>query len=439
MGGAISKFLGTNNNFQAAGTDQTQGRVDQTYGQTQDALAKQAQFANALAGANGIGNQSSVFNQLQNVAAGQGPNPAQAMLAQATGANTANQAALMAGQRGASANPALIARQAAMQGAANQQGAAGQAATMQANQSLGALNQMGGIAGQQVAAQGAATMGLNQAAQGAAQQQLGAQQAQNQINAGVAAQNAKAAGDIVGGITSGIGAAMGLAKGGAVPEPKVEATSEDFGQFPPENQDDKFGKDFKEVEPDKMAQGGVVEAIAHLHKRLDALENGHRMAEGGMAMPSNPFVDAVNSAPKMGPSLGGDPRDALTTGTNSATAGIFKQAGKLLSSSPTDGGGAGVNSPMGVSKGPVQMTAAAHGGQMTVGSKLKSGGHVPGQAKVAGDSLKNDNVHALLSPGEVVIPRSIAQAPDAPKKAADFVAAIMAKGAPPKKPKSKKK
>ena len=34
------------------------------------------------------------------------------------------------------------------------------------------------------------------------------------------------------------------------------------------------------------------------------------------------------------------------------------------------------------------------------------GGDVPGKAPVAGDSKKNDVVHALLSPGEVVIPRS---------------------------------
>lgn len=39
---------------------------------------------------------------------------------------------------------------------------------------------------------------------------------------------------------------------------------------------------------------------------------------------------------------------------------------------------------------------------------LSKGGHVPGEAKVAGDSLKNDTVPALLSPGEIVIPRSAA-------------------------------
>lgn len=36
---------------------------------------------------------------------------------------------------------------------------------------------------------------------------------------------------------------------------------------------------------------------------------------------------------------------------------------------------------------------------------------VPGKAPVAGDDPKNDIVHTMLSPGEIVIPRSVAQAP----------------------------
>lgn len=50
----------------------------------------------------------------------------------------------------------------------------------------------------------------------------------------------------------------------------------------------------------------------------------------------------------------------------------------------------------------------------TVG--MKAGGKVPGKAKVAGDSPKNDTVIAKLSPGEVVIPRSLAEDPERAKK-----------------------
>jgi len=107
-------------------------------------------FSQTLQGVNGVQNQQAVLGQINNVASGQGPNPALTALNNATGFNTANTAALMAGQRGAGANAGLIAREAAQQGAATQQTAVGQAANTQANQSLNALNTAAGIAGQQV-------------------------------------------------------------------------------------------------------------------------------------------------------------------------------------------------------------------------------------------------------------------------------------------------
>lgn len=55
------------------------------------------------------------------------------------------------------------------------------------------------------------------------------------------------------------------------------------------------------------------------------------------------------------------------------------------------------------------------------------GGEAPGKMARGGpvDSEKNDTVPAMLSPGEIVIPRSVTLAPDAPERAAAFVAAIM--------------
>jgi hypothetical protein len=38
---------------------------------------------------------------------------------------------------------------------------------------------------------------------------------------------------------------------------------------------------------------------------------------------------------------------------------------------------------------------------------MKLGGHVMGHAQVEGDSEQNDTVPAMLSPGELVIPRSV--------------------------------
>jgi hypothetical protein len=65
-------------------------------------------------------------------------------------------------------------------------------------------------------------------------------------------------------------------------------------------------------------------------------------------------------------------------------------------------------------------SSLARGGQVD----FRTGGHVPGQARVAGDDERNDTVDAKLSPGEIVIPRTVAQAPNAPDEAAEFVAAL---------------
>lgn len=298
----IGQMFGANNNFQATGVDPAQ--VQGQYGALTTAQDQQAALVRALQAQNGIANQSDVFQQQQQLAQqlqqqtlGQGPNPAQAQLAQNTAANTAQQAALMASQRGASANAGLTARNASMAGANMQQQATGQAATLQANQQLAAQQalqqqqaQMAGLATNQVGQQiGAQQQAGNLALQGYGAA-TGALNQQNQINAGVANNNAQVAGAIAGGLLGAGGAAMGM-----------------YG-----------GK--------KMAHGGMVP---------DRLE-------------------------------------AKTTEASRLDAGW----GKVI---------------------------------------LKNdGGPVPGKAKVAGDHPKNDTVPAMLSPGELVIPRSVvAKGPEA--------------------------
>lgn len=66
------------------------------------------------------------------------------------------------------------------------------------------------------------------------------------------------------------------------------------------------------------------------------------------------------------------------------------------------------------------------GNIIKVVAAFKEGGEVPGEASVPGDSVKNDTVPAFLSPGEVVIPRSIMEGEHADERAAGFVAAIKA-------------
>lgn len=239
IGGGLGDTLGgfmdplTHTNFQAAGApvvDPVNGKqIDAAYDQTQTGLKQQQDFLAALQAQNGISNQSSVFgqqqglaDQLQGVANGTGPNPAMAQLAQQTGANIASQSALMAGQRGTSANAGLLARQAAMNGGNIQQQAVGQGATMQANQSLGAMQALQGqqanmanLSTNQVGQQATASNAYTQNALAQQQNLLGAQgqfnnslvgstSSMNSANGQIAGQQLAAKGQMIGGAGSAL-------------------------------------------------------------------------------------------------------------------------------------------------------------------------------------------------------------------------------------------
>lgn len=232
--------------FQAKGAD-IQKPITTAQAETANTIASNAvnnvmDYNNLLQRNNYIGQQDNVFTQQQRLAdmltqqaAGGGPNPALAQLAQATAANTANQAALMAGQRGSGANAGLIARQAAMQGSANQQQMAGQAAVMQAQQQLAAQQMLA----QQQSQMQASTMGMiNNQMNAANMGQQGSLQYQNNILGGIASQNNAVVGNqanvnstnasmaqanmgsqdkLLGGVMKGAGGALGLNQGGSVP------------------------------------------------------------------------------------------------------------------------------------------------------------------------------------------------------------------------------
>lgn len=211
----------------------TAGQVNQATGTATGAINTQQGLVNALAGQNaqGINTQSNLTNALTNEANGVGPNPAQAQLAQNTGQNIAQQAALEAGQRGASSNVGLEARQIGQQGAGIQQNAVGQAATLQAQQQLAAQQQLQNLAGTQIGQNQTAIGNLNNAAQTNQGQLLGALQgynanqvantsSQNSANAGIAQTNANNTAKTVGtllpavGSIAAAGAGIPLAKGG---------------------------------------------------------------------------------------------------------------------------------------------------------------------------------------------------------------------------------
>lgn len=411
--GAVGGVLGMNNDFQAGSANIQAGtNVDQlnkAYQGVQGGLAGQQAFVNQAAAQNGFGNQSNVFaqqqalaNQLQQRAAGGGPNPAQDALNQATSQNVANQTAMMAGQRGAGANAGLIARQAAQQGAATQQQAVGQSATLQAQQQIAAQQalagqqaQMQGVAANQIAAYGQGANAYSNAQQNAQGILQGANQAYN--NAAVSQQ----------------------ANINSVNQQTAAGN---------QNQSNNTMEIVKGI-------GGAIPGIGSLfHARGGMIESPKMFAEGGLSVDPMPSPAAgpqsfvgqwLNASPS---NLGAGP-DIGNVATNPQY--IPPQKG---------GGGSPAKTPGPASMG--EATAPGIEGATAVGvdpaalasvaALAASGGPVkaktPSQKAVAKDnSYANDKIPALLSEGELVIPRSIMMHPMAAEKAAAFVQAALNK------------
>lgn len=132
---------------------------------------------------------------------------------------------------------------------------------------------------------------------------------------------------------------------------------------------------------------------------------------------------------------------AQDTRDNAAFTGNLIGTGATVLGSIYGGPVAGAAAGAAAKKG---VETLAHGGE--VGGKcyaqggefhehalcLMAGGGVPGDDQVPGDSIQNDTVDAKLSPNEIVLPRSVAQAPNAPQAASQFVQQI--KGAPQGQP-----
>ena len=187
-----------------------------------DALAQQQALINAYqpGGTAALQSQQDLLGQLGQQAQGLGPNPALAQLNKATAANTANQAALMAGQRGSSQNAGLIARQASMQGAQNQQNAAGQAATLAAQQQISARQQLAAQQAQMVNQQQTGQQQYTGNVLGQINNQnntnLGMATNINNVNGALAGQTMQGQQQLMGNLTGSAGSAMGLAEGGQV-------------------------------------------------------------------------------------------------------------------------------------------------------------------------------------------------------------------------------
>ena len=357
-----------------------------------NSLDAQTQLLQALQQQNGLQNQTNVYNQLQGVANGTGPNPAQAQLAQATGQNVANQAALMAGQRGAAGNVGLMARQAAQTGSGIQQNAAGQAATLQANQSLAALNNLGGMAntmatnqiGQtnaNTSARQAQQQGLLQAQGAYNNAQVGSQTSVNNANAQLASGRAGNQAGAIGGLLNAAG-------------PALQGIGGLFGSSAPAG---------------TLMAGGAGDAIggaATLPAEIGAVAP-MLAAEGG-------DVEAQSSqTPYAGQSKFG----AFLAGQGATTsAGMFAHGGSVPA----------MLSPGEKYLSPKDVEEVKRGK-----NPMQVGKTVPGKPKVDGakDSYANDIVPAKLEEGGIVVPRSKTQSKNPQDASAKFVETVLARRA----------
>lgn len=416
------------NILQPANEDQ----ANQLYGQVQQGLTNQQGFVNAVNAQNGLGNQQNVYNQLQGVANGTGPNPAQTQLNQSTGANVANQAALMAGQRGSGANAGLIARQAAMQGANTQQQAAGQGATMQANQSLNAMNQLGTIATNQVQQQANANNSFNTAAQGAQQNTLGAIGAQNNANVGMQSNvnsvngglNTAISGQqgaLIGNLTSGIGAGLvsSFADGGEVDANSIYGQSPDTDNNTAATGDYSPGVTDNTQDQDTIAGQQAAYATPAPQQSMDQTK-----AALSAAIPISGNIPKVSATPGPASNVGrqfmqqqnsskpaDSPAPTMTGGGGGAGANPLGMAGSFLGKGAGNfiGQGIGqVGSYLFGGQGAADFGALAGGAGDAVGAAAAD--PAVDDAAIAVLAAKGGPVKAMVSPGEKYLTPQAAKA-----------------------------
>lgn len=159
-----------------------------------------------------------------------------------------------------------------------------------------------------------------------------------------------------------------------------------------------------------LAREGLGAGTAYGYDSLNA-----QIAQQNQQRKANFFGGMINSA---GGAMAGNLQAGMgaATGNPAAIAGPLSEQYGLPSSGPVlDGGFRGSPVP-----------------------GYSTGGRVPGNAQggMPMDSQQNDTVPAMLSPGEIVLPRSVTMAPDAEKRAGAFVAAVLARRKTPQQSES---
>lgn len=447
----IANAVGLGNNFQAGSANIQSGTNAQELGNAytgaNNAINAQVGLTNTLTpqATEAANNQSALAAQELAMTQGGGPNPALAQLAQQTNTNVNNQAALMAGQRGSSANPALIAREAAQQGANTQQQAVGQGATLQAQQQIAAQQNLANLEANRISQTGQATENLNTQQQNEQNILQGANTAYNNaavgmqsnvnnVNGQTAAGNQAANKGILGSVLGAIpGAASFLAHGGEVDDhlklAEMNAHSLHHGK--------KFaggGPVQSNLGPsafNPVASGGASgvdtggtpafgtaaqnEANQEFEKNVGGLgaKIGDAVSYNNAVNSGMDEIDQENNLLQQNA-----PVQAQGMETMNAYKGGFMHPGPYDShvANYLYAGGSTKKVPAMVSPGerylnPEEVREVVEKGA----NPLKMGRKILGKPKVKGDSLKNDTVPEDLDDGGVVIPRHISTKKNADK------------------------
>lgn len=386
-------------------------------------------------------NENTLAGQLQERAAGGGPNPAQDTLNQATGNNISSTAALMAGQRGASVNPGLIAREAGQQGAATEQAAVGQAATLEANQQIAAQGELAGVYGQQ-GTQALGTFGEAGALQNTQNaneiQDLGMAQG---INAQISQANANAVtggtGMLFGAGTSALSSlSSAFAKGGEVGKDDHLVLAEmvahahnhaqrirplpkyfDGGQVAHVDPVQIHGPQAPNVVIKKSEKKPDKKSSTTENQAQPPTTTGEAMPwDTGGGMAGGPGDTMDNSAPSQPENDMGEGSGSLLTAAHGAYVANHCPGPHQshVANFLHDGGPVGAM----VSEGEVYLTPeqvgrVVRGGEnpLKIGMKIKAQDKSQ-RAKVKGDSLKNDKIPMDLEEGGVVIDRKHVMSPE---------------------------
>lgn len=458
MGSFLVGAAGAGNSFAASGAP-IEG---------QDFKGKMGTAENQFGQAYGA--QNNLASILQSQMYGGGPSPEQEQLRQATENAIKQNAGMTASQKGI--NPALAQRMASQNEAGMTQQMAGQGALMGLNKQLGVQNSLQSLYGGQESQASGMESTLQNALGAYNNAQVGMTSNMNNVNAGVAGQNAAAAQKAVGGLLGGAASSL-FAKGGEVKDPGLYKENPKTMMVPKPQRFDMGGPVLQNWgyglhpmmdsgagmanayinggEHEKEGSGGMQKGFSDFSKGLsNSVKPMQTDAEAQQGYQDADAMLGSSNATEMLPAVEDSAVDAAgaSAAADAAAAGGGAADAGFLAMLAAKGGQ--VPGPQMMADGgdimgtvakilPLALMALKDGGEIPdhfhhmariyhphfgkgVAELKAGGGSVPGEPKVNRNDYKNDVVPAMLTPKEIVLPLSVTQSKNPPQAAAEFVA-----------------